>query len=426
MTSHSQHGSFRLLLALLLCIISVLVQGQSFDPNKAGPQTWDPAKVGTNTTTNTTYNNPVFTMNVGDPWMTKYTDADNTLWYLFTCSTNDNITIWRSRGLTDNWDKAESRVVFNPNKTSGEPWSTDLWAPEIHNISGTWYIIFTATPDFDNPPPLQDAQCPINCPAINHRMFVLASSGPDPWTADFTLKGEVNTYDQFAIDGTYFFYNNQTYHIYSCWQEATSAWPANLCITHMSDPWTVDTPLTDRRIISVPSEPWERVPYGRPDTRLATNEGPQQLTNPTTGQNFVVYSAARVNTPFYCLGYLELVGTDPMQAYSWRKHRDGCVFHQNPAAGIYGTGHASFTTSPDGSEDYVVYHAQTTAQPTADLYRTVRIQKFTWNDDGTPRFPAAENGPFPVPAGQGGQRLGVEGREALLGTVEEQQWQAFL
>lgn len=139
-------------------------------------------------------------------------------------------------------------------------------------------------------------------PAINHRMFVLEGDGPDPWAADFTLKGELNTYDQFAIDGTYFIHNQQIYHIYSCWQEQTSAWPANLCITHMSDPWTVDTNLTDRRMISVPNEPWERVPYGRPDTRLATNEGPQQLVNPTTGQNFVVYSAARVNTPFYCLG----------------------------------------------------------------------------------------------------------------------------
>lgn len=139
-------------------------------------------------------------------------------------------------------------------------------------------------------------------PAINHRMFVLEGDSPDPWAADFTLKGEVNTYDQFAIDGTYFIHNQQIYHIYSCWQEQTSAWPANLCITHMSDPWTVDTNLSDRRMISVPNEPWERVPYGRPDTRLATNEGPQQLVNPTTGQNFVVYSAARVNTPFYCLG----------------------------------------------------------------------------------------------------------------------------
>lgn len=43
-------------------------------------------------------------------------------------------------------------------------WAIDrVQAPEIHNISGKWYIIFSATPDFDNPPPLQDAACPINC-----------------------------------------------------------------------------------------------------------------------------------------------------------------------------------------------------------------------------------------------------------------------
>ena len=38
-----------------------------------------------------------------------------------------------------------------------------------------------------------------------------------------------------------------------------------------------------------------------------------------------------------------------------------------------------------------------------DIYRTVRTQKFSWNDDGTPKFPLAENGPFPIPSGQNGQ-----------------------
>lgn len=43
-----------------------------------------------------------------------------------------------------------------------------------------------------------------------------------------------------------------------------------------------------------------------------------------------------------------------MQYQSWRKHRDGCVFFQNTQASVFGTGHASFTTSPDGSENYIV------------------------------------------------------------------------
>ena len=230
-------------------------------------------------------------------------------------------------------------------------------------------------------------------------MFVLASDGPDPWQANFELKSSLNTFDQFSIDGTYFHYNDQVYHIYSCWQNKYSGWPANLCVTKFSDPLTIGSTLIERRMISTPNEPWEQVPFGRP-VRLATNEGPEQLINPKTGQQFIVYSAARVDTPFYCLGLLELVGNDPMEYQSWKKHKDGCVFHQNPLGGIYGTGHASFTTSPDGEESYVVYHAQTTPNPYSDLYRSVRIQKFTWNEDGTPNFPLAGNGPFPVPSGQ--------------------------
>ncbi|CAI7568344.1 unnamed protein product [Penicillium pancosmium] len=385
----------RLLKQWLFPLFVCLVNGQSFDPNNVkSPNYFDPAHVGTNKSSGTTYSNPIMTTNAGDPYMVHHDG-----WYLFTYSTNDNITLKRSRSLTDNWDTAETKLLFKPDPESGDPWSTDLWAPEIHQIDDRWYIIFSATPDADSPHPLQDAMCPFECPAVNHRMFVLESDGSDPWASSYSMKGMLNTFNQFAIDGTYFRYDNQLYHIYSCWEDTYSAWPANLCITHLSSPWNVSSSLTQRRMISVPDEPWEQVPYGRAG-RLATNEGPQQLTNPKTGQNFVVYSAARVNTPFYCLGMLELVGDDPMEYQNWKKHRDGCVFHQNPDAKVYGTGHASYTTSPDGTESYVVYHAQTTDDPTTDLYRTVRTQKFTWNEDGTPNFPKALNGPFPVPKGQ--------------------------
>ena len=47
-------------------------------------------------------------------------------WYLFTYSTNDNITLKRSRALTDNWDLAETKLIFKPDPSSGDPWSTDV------------------------------------------------------------------------------------------------------------------------------------------------------------------------------------------------------------------------------------------------------------------------------------------------------------
>jgi len=150
--------------SLASCLGIAAVTAQVFDPNRGTSGGWDPAAVGTNKTTNATYSNPVMTLNVGDPFMTKYNDVNGDSWYLFTYTTNSNITLRRSRCLTDNWDHTESRVIFNPDPKSGEPWSTSLWAPEIHNISGSWYAIFTATSDGDNPSPLLDAMCQFNCP----------------------------------------------------------------------------------------------------------------------------------------------------------------------------------------------------------------------------------------------------------------------
>ncbi len=128
-----------------------------------------------------------------------------------------------------NWNNAESKLLFKPPK--GMNYSTDMWAPEIHNIDNKWYVIFTADPAGDSPPPATDMFCEFGCPAVNHRMFVLESDGSDPWASNYTLKSQLNTYDQFAIDGTYFRHSSGLYHIYSCWYRQYDGWPANLCIT---------------------------------------------------------------------------------------------------------------------------------------------------------------------------------------------------
>ena len=165
----------------------------------------------------------------------------------------------------------------------------------------------------------------------------------------------------------------------------------------VSNPFTVSSNFTQRQILSVPSNPWEKTPYGRPfNDRLASNEGPQQLVNAQTGQNFVIYSAARSDNRNYCLGQLELVGNDPMNQQDWRKLNDGCVFYQNPPKETYGVGHASFTTSPDGGENWIVYHGM--KNPVAGWKaRTIRAQRFGWNDDGTPKFPRPGYGPYAKP-----------------------------
>lgn len=346
-----------------------------------------------NSSSNGTYTNPVLTAVGADPWAFYYEGS-----YYLTYTTTDNITLLKSPVLTD-WDNAEVKLVFSP--SPGMNYSTDLWAPELHNIAGTWYFIFSADPYADNPPPFDTVYCQFDCPALNHRMYVLEGSTSDPWTSNYTLKSQLNTFDSFAIDGTYFQHSTGLYHIYSCWYRNYDGWPSNLCITKMSDPWTVSSNFTDRQIISTPDQPWEKTPYGRSfDVRLSSNEGPEQLTNPTTGQTFIIYSAARSDNRNYCLGQLELVGTDPMNPMDWRKNNDNCVFYQDSLAGAYGVGHASFTNSPDGKESWIVYHGFSTPNPAGWSARTIRTQRFGWNEDGSPDFGRPGYGPYAVPSVQ--------------------------
>jgi GH43 family beta-xylosidase len=35
-------------------------------------------------------------------------------------------------------------------------------------------------------------------------MYVVEGHGSSPWTANYTYKSQLDTFDQFAIDGTYF------------------------------------------------------------------------------------------------------------------------------------------------------------------------------------------------------------------------------
>ena len=345
---------------------------------------------------NSAYTNPILTGNGADPWVIKHED-----YYYMTFTLATNITIYRSKILTD-WNNAEERMVFNA--TPNTPYAYSLWAPELHHIGDRWQIIFTANSDNEAPSPMQDMLCTYSCPAVNHRMFTLSSDSDDPWDTNYSLQGMLDTYDQFAIDGTYFSpttgsHAGELYHVYSCWYNNFTSWPSMLCISEMSDPYTIASNLSQRAIISKPDEPWEKTPYNRTlNERLASNEGPEQLTNPSTNQTFVIHSAARSDNANYCLGQLELLGDDPLAVSSWKKHTGGCVFEAAPENQAYGVGHASFTTSPDGTEDWIVYHGmRDPVEGWAD--RTIRTQPFTWNEDGSPKFPAPGYGPYPVPAG---------------------------
>jgi GH43 family beta-xylosidase len=81
-------------------------------------------------------------------------------------------------------------------------------------------------------------------------------------------------------------------------------------------------------------------------------------------------------------GMLQLknANADPLNHNNWIK--TGPVFEGNDK--VFGVGHCSFVKSPDGTEDWIVYHSKKTTNPGWE--RDVRMQPFTWKPDGTPDF----------------------------------------
>src|SRR4029079_7651624 len=91
-------------------------------------------------------------------------------------------------------------------------------------------------------------------------------------------------------------------------------------------------------------------------------------------------------TDDYALGMLTLAdGADPLVAANWTKSATP-VFTKNPSNSACVPGHNSFFKSVDGTEDWILYHANSSAGQGCGDTRNPRIQKFTWNADGTPNF----------------------------------------
>ncbi len=148
----------------------------------------------------------------------------------------------------------------------------------------------------------------------------------------------------------------------------------------MRDPLTIDG---ERHAIAAPEHAWERAV-------APLVEAPQPLRR--GGRTHVVYSAGASWSGDYALGLLSHAGGDPLQAASWVK-QPRPVFAASAQARVWGPGHPSFVRSPDGREDWIVYHA--TDRPDAGWkLRSVRAQRFGWDADGRPRFGE------PVPAGR--------------------------
>lgn len=349
-------------LAKYLCALCLLGQ------IRASAQT---AQTRASTAPGATFTNPL-RLTGPDPWVIRHGDM-----YYFTCSTGRNLQIIATDKMS-RLSEAKPVIIWTPPDTGS--YSREIWAPELHYIGRKWYMYFAAD-DGSNE---------------HHRIFVLENADPDPLKGHWVFKGQVSDQtNKWAIDASEFEYKGKQYLIWAGW-EGDSNISQNIYIAALSNPWTIGS---RRVMLSSPQYPWEK--KGSGNGLPFVNEGPEILISPK-GHLFLTYSASGCWTDDYALGMLTLKpGGDPMNQNDWTKSATP-VFSKNISNQAYGPGHNGFFSSPDGKEEWIIYHANPQSGQGCSNFRSPRMQPIHWRRDGTPDFgvPVQTGKAMKVPSGE--------------------------
>ncbi len=287
-----------------------------------------------------TFINPV--VNGADPFVFKDTDGTYYLYitsggtYGYRVYTSANLVEWEAQGYCLRRDDV---YTDNNIRTDAGNKIYNFWAPEVIKEGDTYYMVYTAQ---------------------EHIGIATADSPLGPFVNDATsyLIPEAKN-----IDGHFFKDDDGKLYLYFV---SAGAYSAN-----------GDTVNTGNNIWGGPFDletktfaqgyPRLFVPYDTTETYAANGykftgdpvaEGPEILKH--NGKYYLTYSASGYTDPKYAVHYA--VSDSPTGPFV--KYENNPIFitddinridTDNPH--LYGTAHHSFTTSPDGSELIIVYHA---------------------------------------------------------------------
>ena len=276
-------------------------------------------------------------------------------YYYLSTTTAVDVKLRRAKHLGDLADAPDTMVWKDD--TPGR--ARDIWAAEFHfldpgNGKGKrWYLYYTASGGTEP----------------SHRMHVAESEGRDP-LGPYTYKAQLLTdadNKEYAIDGTVLSKPKGELTFFWCGRPSPAG--QGLYVSRMENPWTLSGNRT-----YLPADG-----FGCPVVR----EGPEVLQH--DGKIDLVYSMCGASTPDYRLGMLQAdANADLTNPASWTQHPK-LLFARVDQRGVFGPGHCFFFKSPDGTQDWIAYHAKSGIK---DTYgdRSTRAQPFTWKAGGVPDF----------------------------------------
>ena len=288
--------------------------------------------------------------------------SDGYFYLTATVPTYDAIELRRAKtigGLED------AKVVTVWRKHDHGEMGAHIWAPEIHNIDGSWYIYFTSAP-------------------AEHiwdiRPYVLKCDDENPLEGEWVEKGQITpNRHAFSLDATTFEHKGKRYYVWT--ERGHSPYDGtNIYIAEMDSPTSF---IGEPVMLTYPEYDWEI-------QRYRVNEAPAVLV--WKDKIYLTYSASATDHN-YCLGLLTAdADANLLDADSWEKSKKP-VFKSNEETSKYGPGHNSFVVMPDGKTVVNFYHARnyffrdgTDGNALYNHDRGTCAQVLEWNKDGMPNF----------------------------------------
>ncbi len=257
----------------------------------------------------TTFQNPV--ANGPDPYV--YKDTDGTYYMYATNAGNTGYYGYTSRDLV-NWTSIGYVLKASDLTVASGYEASNFWAPEVIKYNGRFIMAVSAN---------------------EYIYFAYADSPAGPFK---TEANATPVFNYTAIDGNFLVDDDgSVYFYYAKVNNGNTVWGCKLDMTTMKP-----VSGTEKQLIAPSSSiSWE-------NSTIA--EGPEMLKH--NGTYYLMYTCQGYTSKNYAVG----VATCSSPLGTFTRQSNNPVLKGSDSDGIVGTGHNCYTTSPDGTEYWMLYH----------------------------------------------------------------------